>query len=54
MFRRDGLYAVCPRCRCSLERDYQSYCDRCGQALDWRSYDHALVTIIRRRPPPGF
>ena len=31
-------YPVCPRCRITLEREYQAYCDRCGQALDWKKY----------------
>ncbi|MBQ7874357.1 MAG: hypothetical protein IJ306_04250 [Oscillospiraceae bacterium] len=31
-------FAVCPRCHISLEREYQAFCDRCGQALDWRKY----------------
>ena len=31
-------YPICPRCKISLEREYQSYCDRCGQALSWRKY----------------
>ncbi len=29
-------FYICPRCRIPLERDYQTYCDRCGQRLDWR------------------
>ena len=28
-------YYLCPRCRAALERDFQSYCDHCGQRLDW-------------------
>ena len=28
-------YPVCPRCSRTLEREYQTYCDRCGQRLDW-------------------
>lgn len=32
---RDGSYAVCPRCRSTLPREYISYCDRCGQRLNW-------------------
>lgn len=28
-------YAICPRCRIPLDRDYQAYCDRCGQHLKW-------------------
>ena len=31
-------YPVCPRCGITLEREYQAYCDRCGQALDWKKY----------------
>ena len=31
-------FAVCPRCKISLEREFQSYCDRCGQALNWRRF----------------
>ena len=36
---REGYeYPVCPRCGITLEREYQAYCDRCGQALDWKKY----------------
>ncbi|MBR5782916.1 MAG: hypothetical protein IKY33_01675 [Clostridia bacterium] len=31
-------YPVCPHCSCTMEREYQSYCDRCGQALSWKVY----------------
>ena len=31
----NGLYPVCPRCQRTIERDYQSFCDRCGQYLEW-------------------
>lgn len=31
-------FAVCPRCKITLEREYQNYCDRCGQALKWQGY----------------
>ncbi len=34
-------FPVCPRCRCSIERDYQSYCDSCGQKLNWDFFVHA-------------
>ena len=36
---------VCPRCGISMEREYQAYCDRCGQCLSWKSFSKA--TIIR-------
>lgn len=29
------LYYVCPRCCCTIEREYMYCCDRCGQRLDW-------------------
>ena len=38
VFDHDGGYYVCPRCKVTMEREFQSYCDRCGQALDWKGY----------------
>lgn len=29
-------YPVCPRCNRTFEREYQRFCDRCGQRLAWR------------------
>lgn len=31
-------FPICPRCNCSLEREFMSYCDRCGQKLCWNGY----------------
>lgn len=39
----DSAYSVCPRCKKTLEREYQTYCDRCGQALSWDRFDKAKV-----------
>ena len=33
------VYPVCPRCQCAFNREYQAYCDRCGQCLKWKGYD---------------
>ena len=35
-----GLIAfpVCPQCGQTMEREFQSYCDRCGQCLDWERF----------------
>lgn len=33
--RTSSGYGICPRCGAPLDRDYQSYCDRCGQHLSW-------------------
>ena len=34
-------YYICPRCNVSMEREFTSFCDRCGQALNWREYKKA-------------
>lgn len=28
-----ATFPVCPRCHCNLEREYQSFCDRCVRSL---------------------
>lgn len=43
----NGAFARCPRCRITMEREYVRYCDRCGQCLDWDSYDDAIVVMHR-------
>ena len=45
LLKNGDAYAVCPQCHRSLEREYQRFCDRCGQALDWRSYSKALIVL---------
>jgi len=36
-------YPVCPRCGITMEREFQRFCDRCGQCLDWHGYKNAVV-----------
>lgn len=36
-------YYVCPRCKVTMEREFVSFCDRCGQRLDWNGYRRARV-----------
>lgn len=36
-------YPICPRCELSLEREYMSFCDRCGQKLNWDFFEYAKV-----------
>lgn len=38
-----SAFPVCPRCGISMEREYQSYCDRCGQCLDWKDLSKATL-----------
>ncbi len=40
-------FPVCPRCQITMEREYQSFCDRCGQRLDWQNFDHAQIIFPR-------
>lgn len=44
----ESVYYVCPRCGITLDRDYQTFCDRCGQRLDWKGIDNAKC---RQRTP---
>jgi len=36
-------YYVCPRCGITLDREFMSYCDRCGQRLGWYGYENARI-----------
>lgn len=36
-------YPLCPRCNHPLEREYQLFCNHCGQALDWTDFSKAVV-----------
>lgn len=36
-------YPICPACRITLDREYQSYCDRCGQCLNWNRFEKAVI-----------
>lgn len=40
-------FPVCPRCQITMEREYQRFCDRCGQALDWKDFSKSMVVICR-------
>lgn len=42
---RGSCYPVCPRCKISMDREYTSFCDRCGQKLNWDKIDDAEILI---------
>ena len=46
-YPRGTTYPVCPRCNSSMDREYMSFCDRCGQKLNWHSFEEAVVERIR-------
>ena len=40
-----SYFPVCPGCGITLEREYQNYCDRCGQQLNWNHFNDAEVIL---------
>lgn len=44
LYRSGEAYPLCPKCGVPLDREYQHFCDRCGQRLDWSRYGRALIT----------
>ena len=40
---------ICPRCDCTLDREYMQYCDRCGQRLSWDVFDSAAIIFAPRK-----
>ena len=38
-----SLFPVCPACKLTFDRDFQTCCDHCGQLLDWSRYSDAQI-----------
>lgn len=38
-------FPVCPQCGVTMEREYQSFCDRCGQCLTWKGFSKATIIL---------
>lgn len=45
LFPSGNSFPICPACEITLEREYQKYCDRCGQCLDWKRFDKAVIVL---------
>ena len=43
LFHDGNSYPLCPRCDCTIEREYMRYCDRCGQRLNWSAFSFAVI-----------
>jgi hypothetical protein len=43
VFLHGDSYPVCPRCDCTVDREYMRFCDRCGQRLGWKRIDRAEI-----------
>jgi len=46
IYSDDNAYPICPKCGSSMDREYQSFCDRCGQKLDWDNFENAHANYI--------
>ena len=46
VYKSGDAFSVCPKCGCSMEREYQSFCANCGQKLCWKSFYKAKVKCI--------
>ena len=46
LFMDCNCYSLCPKCNCTLSREYQSFCDRCGQCLSWAQYPNVEIHSI--------
>lgn len=40
-------YYVCPRCGNTMEREFMSFCDRCGQCLGWQGCQNVKIVYPR-------
>ena len=40
-------WAICPNCDNAVERDYQMYCEQCGQLLAWNKFSQGRVVVQR-------
>lgn len=47
VFSDGSSFPVCPKCDLTLDREYMNFCDRCGQKLDWKGYEKAIVVRIK-------
>ena len=45
-FKWGVKFPQCPRCKTTMEREYQLFCNRCGQRLNWRVFDDCKVKYI--------
>ena len=45
LWHNGDTFPVCPRCHVTMEREYQGYCDRCGQCLNWDTFCDASIIL---------
>ena len=42
-------YPICPRCEMTFEREYQPFCDHCGQRLHWKGFSKAIIGFSKKQ-----
>ena len=47
---RSSSYPLCPRCMQPMTREYQAFCENCGQALSWKGFSKAIVILVPTSP----
>lgn len=40
----NSIYALCPRCNGTMNRDYVKYCSNCGQRISWSNWEKMPIT----------
>lgn len=46
IYKDESTCAQCPRCKGSIEYEYQFFCGRCGQRLDWFRFENARKVVL--------
>ncbi len=46
IYRDENIFSVCPRYGVCIEREYQGYCHRCRQHLDWSKLEDTEEIFI--------
>lgn len=44
VYQDNSIYYHCPRCGTPIEREFQAFCVKCGQHLNWNNYEEAIIT----------
>lgn len=47
LHRCHASFPRCPRCHLTMEREYMNFCDRCGQRLDWTTFDESAEVLFK-------
>ena len=54
LFASGDSYPICPRCDCTIDREYMHFCDRCGQRLGWELFEFANIVRAPRKNTKTF